>query len=55
MKQALIVSITEVKTLRPKLETRSRTICFSDVEKGRKFVDQNKQKITHVQLAELED
>lgn len=55
MKQALIVSITEVKTLRPKLETRSRTICFSNVEKGRKFADENKQKITHIQLAELED
>ena len=55
MKQALIVSTTRVKALKPKLITTVKTISFADVAEGRDYVAKNKQHVFHVQLVERED
>lgn len=55
MKMALVVSLTEIKSYRPKLISHTRTIAFSDIDKGREFIRLNKQKVFHTQLVELEE
>lgn len=55
MKQALIVSVSRVVKIVPKLVTKAEEYCFLDVEEGRAWVEANKDKVLNVFLAKIID